>query len=180
MIYPQHRPGYHKVYRNRFNLKSDQQIPFNEADQSSTVEENKTKRSTKGPETDENFSKSCNWLEAEAKLYSVSELFDQMKLLSDHEDEIYCRPFYLKAQLVKRYGDDIFFAEINGKRDVDCTPACSLTSHSNFSLFCVAFPHDPACSQALPLGSRCISVSPVPSSPGFTQLCLFQYDLTGF
>ena len=43
-----------------------------------------------------------------------------MKLLPDHEDEIYCRPFYLKAQLVKRYGDDIFFAEINGKHDVVC------------------------------------------------------------
>lgn len=46
---------YHIVCRNRFNIKSDQQISSNETDQSSTVKETKQKRSTKGSQTDGKF-----------------------------------------------------------------------------------------------------------------------------
>ena len=54
-----------------------------------------------------NYVKLCNWLEMEEDLYSVAELYVQMKKLAA-SDEIYSKPQYLKEQLQKNYGNQIF------------------------------------------------------------------------
>ena len=54
-----------------------------------------------------NFVKLCNWLEMEEDLYSVTELYEQMKKLAA-SGEIYSKPRYLKEQLKKKFGNQIF------------------------------------------------------------------------
>uniref|UniRef100_UPI00358E100F uncharacterized protein n=1 Tax=Myxine glutinosa TaxID=7769 RepID=UPI00358E100F len=71
---------YHYACRDKFNIETEQ-----------SSSEQQTKR--KGRPTDhaqiESFNRLCDWLEAEGELYSVTELYHQMKLFSDSEDAIY-------------------------------------------------------------------------------------------
>ena len=59
-----------------------------------------------------NFKRLCQWLEREGDLYSVNELFEQVRLLSndphDH-NQIYSAPWYLKKKLQENYGDKSIF-----------------------------------------------------------------------
>ena len=67
-----------------------------------------------------NFEILCEWLETEGELYSLVELHenDKMKELTN-SDEIYTRK-WLKTKLKNNYGEQIFFAELQGKPDVVC------------------------------------------------------------
>ena len=59
-----------------------------------------------------NYDRLCSWLEREGKLYTVNELFDKMKQLSDDPSDpngVYSRPYRLKNALEKKYGKDIYF-----------------------------------------------------------------------
>ena len=57
-----------------------------------------------------NFNKLCDWLELEGKLYSVRELYKKMEEIA--EGAIYADEHYLKQQLMQKYENAIFFAEI--------------------------------------------------------------------
>ena len=65
-----------------------------------------------------NFEILCKWLETEGELYSLLELHDKMKELAN-SDEVYTRK-WLKTKLKNKYGEEIFFAELQGKTDVVC------------------------------------------------------------
>ena len=61
----------------------------------------------------------CEWLEIETQLYTLSELHQKMVQIAKGT-YVYTRNQYLKQQLQIRYGDRIFFADVNGKSDVVC------------------------------------------------------------
>ena len=54
----------------------------------------------------------------EGEVYSLLELHDKMKELAN-SDEVYTRK-WLKTKLKNKYGEEIFFAELQGKTDVVC------------------------------------------------------------
>ena len=60
----------------------------------------------------------CEWLEGEAELYSLSEIFDKMIDISNGGN-VYGKK-WLKQKLKLRYKDNIFFSEIDGKSGVIC------------------------------------------------------------
>ena len=60
----------------------------------------------------------CEWLEGEAELYSLSEIFDKMADIANGGN-VYGKK-WLKQKLKLRYKDNIFFSEIDGKSDVIC------------------------------------------------------------
>ena len=67
------------------------------------------------------FYKLCNVLECECELYSVAELYEKMRLLSDNPDDpnqISSSHQYLKNKLKAEYGDNIFFSNNSNKSDV--------------------------------------------------------------
>ena len=71
----------------------------------------------------ENFRKLCDWFERECELYTVYELFEQMKLLSDDPNDpsqIYGDVRYLKTKLKEQYGDLVIFSDMPGRTDVVC------------------------------------------------------------
>ena len=69
---------------------------------------------------DENFNKMCEWLEMDGDLYSLQELYEQMKSFAESDKDVYSKPQYLKEKLMKRYGDKVFCGTINNKKDVVC------------------------------------------------------------
>jgi len=73
---------------------------------------------------EENFEKLCTWFEHEGDLYTANELLEQLRQLAG-ENETFSSTQYLKTKLKKRYGDSIFFAEIEGKKDVVCHKRCA-------------------------------------------------------
>ena len=66
------------------------------------------------------FDSLCAWLEMEVEPYTISELRDKMTEFAAEEGEAYATNYYLKQNLKKRYGNKIFFSEVNGKSDVLC------------------------------------------------------------
>ena len=66
------------------------------------------------------FDTLCVWLEKEAdcELYSLQELHSKMSEMAG-DDEVYCKKT-LKAKLVEKYGQHIYFSEIDGRNDVIC------------------------------------------------------------
>ena len=78
----------------------------------------------------DNFDRLCSWMEKEGELYTVQELFNQMITLSDDPsdpDGQYCRPFYLKQELKKRYGENIMITEKPGRSDIVCLKTSAAT-----------------------------------------------------
>ena len=96
---------YHEQCRNKFFLnfsstqESPKEIPFSNIKL-------------------ENFENLCLWLEREGKLYSLKELHDKMEKEANETDNYSRRS--MKVKLVEKYGERIYFSEINGKSDVVC------------------------------------------------------------
>ena len=67
-----------------------------------------------------NFAKLCEWLDKEAKQYTISELRSKMIEFAGSDENAYASNQYLKQNLQKRYGNKIYFSEVNGKPDVLC------------------------------------------------------------
>lgn len=65
-----------------------------------------------------NFEILCNWLETEGELYSLAELHEKMKKLTNSENIYSCK--WLKTKLIEKYTDSIFFTEVQGKPNVVC------------------------------------------------------------
>ena len=70
-----------------------------------------------------NFAKLCEWLDKEAKQYTISELRSKMIEFAGSDENAYASNQYLKQNLQKRYGNKIYFSEVNGKPDVLCFKA---------------------------------------------------------
>lgn len=67
----------------------------------------------------EAFEKMCEWLETtDCDLLTLSDLIEKAKCLSGLQ-ETYCED-WIKSKLLQRYGTRIFFAEVNGRRNVVC------------------------------------------------------------
>src|SRR6218665_3143053 len=64
------------------------------------------------------FEKLCSWLEvSDDELYTLDELQKKMGTLSNNPESVYsCKQ--LKRKLEDKYGDHIFFSEINGCKNV--------------------------------------------------------------
>ena len=73
-------------------------------------------------ETD-NSNKLCDWFEKECELYTVYELYEQMKVLADDPydpPQVYADAHYLERKMKERYGDMIIFTGMQGTTDVVC------------------------------------------------------------
>ena len=83
-----------------------------------------TKKKPMGHPVDENMLQSfemlCIWLEleADAELYTATELHTKMTELANGE-AVYSTK-WLKTKLKEKYKDSLYFAEINGRSDVVC------------------------------------------------------------
>lgn len=62
------------------------------------------------------FETICDWLETEGELHSITEIHEKMKEIAE-SDDVYSRK-YLKGKLIEKYGDSLFFAEMQGRSDV--------------------------------------------------------------
>ena len=95
----------HEQCRNKFflNLSSTQDSP-------KEIPSNNIKL--------ENFENLCLWLERAGELYSLKELHDKMEKEANETDTYSCR--WMKVKLVEKYGERIYFSEINGKSDIVC------------------------------------------------------------
>ena len=67
----------------------------------------------------EAFENLCFWLEKQTDLYSMSEIHDEFIRQSTDPDNAYERK-YLKSKLKTKYGDELFFASMDGRSDVVC------------------------------------------------------------
>ena len=73
-----------------------------------------------------NFDRLCKWLEAEAELHSLSELFEKMLEISDDPSDrtqFFSDIHYLKKKLKERYGENLFFSKVHKKENVVCFKA---------------------------------------------------------
>ena len=65
-----------------------------------------------------NLKNLCLWIEREGELYSLKELHDKMEKEANDTDTYSRR--WMKVKSVEKYGERIYFSEINGKSDVVC------------------------------------------------------------
>ena len=100
---------YHKEYLTRFMLN----WPSFEA-------QNKPKGRPVDQNMLQSFEMLCIWskVEADAELYTVTELYKKMTELGNRE-AVY-RTKWLKTELKEKYKDSLYFTEINGRSDVVC------------------------------------------------------------
>ena len=103
----QEEAQYHDDCRVRFTVgtKSDSSTP-------------KSKGRPNNSAQQQHFQRLCSWLETEGEVYSVAELHEKMKEISQ-SDDVYTRK-WLKTKLKEKYGEMIFFSEKQGKADVIC------------------------------------------------------------
>ena len=66
----------------------------------------------------EGLEKSCSYLESENELFTFADLHQNLKEFAETDDVFV--PKYIKQKLMDRYGDQIFFAEIDGRKNVVC------------------------------------------------------------
>ena len=67
------------------------------------------------------FNALCQLLEEECELYSLAELYEKMRFLSDDPNDssqIFSSKQYLKKKLLEKYGDEILFTNHANKSDV--------------------------------------------------------------
>ena len=79
---------------------------------------------------DRNFNSLCDWLDLAGELYTVAELQNKLKEIICYkelhsnerisgDEELMCTDScYFKRQLVQRYGENVFFADMDERRDV--------------------------------------------------------------
>ena len=90
----------------------DEQIPCDEAPSKQVGRPLSEKKN-------ENFGKFCEWLELEAGLHSLSELQTKLIEIAGNSEDVYAAR-YLKQNLINKYGNTIFFTEIDDLMDVVC------------------------------------------------------------
>ena len=66
----------------------------------------------------DNFNALCKWLEREAELHTIRELHSKMIEISGSDDVYYVKR--LKQKLHDRYKDFVFFADIDGRKNIVC------------------------------------------------------------
>ena len=69
-------------------------------------------------EKQSHFEQLCQWMEQEAKCYTVKELHEKMIELAD-SPAVYTTK-WLKRNIIEKYYQHVFFAEIKGRSDVVC------------------------------------------------------------
>jgi hypothetical protein len=66
------------------------------------------------------FNELCDWLEmTDAELYTLPELQEKLESFACGSDSVYSAK-HLKRKLEERFGDHIFFAGVNGRKNVVC------------------------------------------------------------
>ena len=66
------------------------------------------------------FESVCELLErSDCELYSISDLVDKMACVCNEPDKVYTTT-HMKRKLQARFGEDIFFADIDGRHNVVC------------------------------------------------------------
>ena len=65
------------------------------------------------------FNAVCTWLESEAEIHTVTEIYNKMVEIAGSEDSVYSQK-WLKTKLKERYGDHITFSEGEGKGSKVC------------------------------------------------------------
>ena len=56
------------------------------------------------------FDADCTWLESEAEIHTVTEIYNRMIEIAGSKDSVYSQK-WLKIKLKERYGDHITFSE---------------------------------------------------------------------
>ena len=64
------------------------------------------------------FDQTCEWLENENNLFTLKDFEDQMKVFADREAVFGAK--WIKKKLQEKYSDNIFFAEVAGRKNVIC------------------------------------------------------------
>ena len=65
------------------------------------------------------FNNLCDWLEG-VELYTLAELHKWMSEMTENENEDVYSVNKLKQKLQDRYTDHLFFAEVNGRKNLIC------------------------------------------------------------
>lgn len=65
------------------------------------------------------FDEVCTWLESEAEIYTLSEIYNHMLEVAGSEEKVYSRK-WLKTKIKERYGDHVTFTEVEGKSTKVC------------------------------------------------------------
>ena len=67
------------------------------------------------------FNKLCSYIESETEVYSLQELQAKMIKIAGGKNEykVYSTK-WLKTKLQQKFGDHVFFSEVNGKSNVVC------------------------------------------------------------
>ena len=64
------------------------------------------------------FDQTCEWLKNENNLFTLKDFEDQMKVFADGEEVFGAK--WIKKKLQEKYSDNIFFAEVAGRKNVIC------------------------------------------------------------
>ena len=79
------------------------------------------------------FNNYCDWLEKEVELYTLRELHEPMTEMNENENEDAYSVKRLKQKLQDRSRDHLFFAKINGRKNVVCfRDMASLITHDKW------------------------------------------------
>ena len=79
------------------------------------------------------FNNYCDWLEKEVELYTLGELHEPMTEMNENENEDAYSVKRLKQKLQDRSRDHLFFAKINGRKNVVCfRDMASLITHDKW------------------------------------------------
>ena len=108
---------YHIVCRK----KLDREFLHFQRDKSPTFSATKQRGRPKNDFQIKNFNALCQLLEEDCDLYSVAELHEKMRLLSDDPNDssqIFSSKQYLKKKLKEKYADEILFTDHANKSDV--------------------------------------------------------------
>ena len=108
---------YHIVCRK----KLDREFLHFQRDKSPTFSATKQRGRPKNDFQIKNFNALCQLLEEDCDLYSVAELHEKMRLLSDNPNDssqIFSSKQYLKKILKEKYADEILFTDHANKSDV--------------------------------------------------------------
>ena len=62
------------------------------------------------------FDQTCEWLENENNLFTLKDFESQMKVFADGEEVFGAK--WIKKKLQEKYSDNIFFAEVAGRKNV--------------------------------------------------------------
>ena len=65
------------------------------------------------------FDADCTWLESEAEIHTVTEIYNRMIEIAGSKDSVYSQN-WLKIKLKERYGDHITFSEGEGQSSKVC------------------------------------------------------------